>query len=74
MKLDDIQTKWIRNNAEMLDSIFRPDLDEMKREVFEMEDSKSRNLKIEFIKKYQKILNQVGLIKDSKERKPETGI
>lgn len=74
MKLDDIQTKWIRNNAEILDSIFRPDLDEMKREVFEMEDSKSRNLKIEFIKKYQKILNQVGLIKDSKERKPETGI
>ena len=74
MKLSDLQTKWIRNNAEILDGIFRPDLDEMKREVFEMADSKSRNLKIEFINKYQKILNQVGLIKDSKERKPETGI
>ena len=74
MKLNDDQRKWIKMNAETLEGIFLPDLEEMKREVFEMEDSKSRNLKIEFIKKYQKILNQIGFIKNSEEKKPESGI
>lgn len=74
MRLNDPQKKWIKYNAEVLESIFAPDLEEMKKEVFEMADSKSRNLKIEFINKYQKILNQIGLIRDSEEKKPESGI
>ena len=74
MRLNESQQKWIKFNAEILDSIFRPDLDDMKEEVFNMADSKSRNLKIEFINKYQKLLNQIGLIRDSKESTPESGI
>ena len=74
MRLNETQIRFIKTNAEMLESIFAPDLEDMKREVFEMEDSKSRNLKIEFIKKYQKILNQIGFIKTKEEKEPDSGI
>jgi hypothetical protein len=74
VKLSSDQQKWVKFNVEMLDSIFRSDLEDMKQEVFTMADSKSRSLKIEFINKYQKILAQFGIIKDSKKSKPESEI
>jgi hypothetical protein len=74
VRLNSDQQKWIKFNVEMLDGIFRSDLDEMKQEVFTMADSKSRNLKIEFINKYQKLLAQFGIIKGYKKSNPESEI
>jgi hypothetical protein len=72
--MDNSTKKWIKENADILDRIFRPKYEEEREKVFSMPEGKARNIHIEFTKQLKNWLTEINLIKGWKESNPESEI
>ena len=61
MILDKSEGQFIKANQEILEQIFKKELEESKQLVFRLPAGQERDLQIEFIKKYEEWLLTIGI-------------